>query len=118
MVTRTPTRCAPVATPTTGRAASGRSQRAPSSTGRARRGWSSSSTPAAGCRSCAPWWDHDTPVAPTSIQTGDDLASLHRELAANVPFHGAGPAGAGAAADRNVTLSVRAPVPLDRLAAH
>jgi len=62
--------------------------------------------------------DHDTPVAPTSIQTGDDLASLHRELAANVPFHGAGSAGAGAAADRNVTLSVRAPFPLDRLAAH
>ena len=33
--------------------------------------------------------DHDSPVAPRSLETVDDLASLHRELAANVPYGGA-----------------------------
>ncbi|MGO9188783.1 MAG: hypothetical protein ACLP8X_10020 [Streptosporangiaceae bacterium] len=31
--------------------------------------------------------DHDTPLAPSlSVETSDDLAALHRELAANVPW--------------------------------
>ena len=31
--------------------------------------------------------DHDTPVAPAlPLETSDDLAALHRELAANVPW--------------------------------
>jgi len=62
--------------------------------------------------------DHDTPVTPASIQTSDDLASLHRELAANVPFYGADSTTAGTATDRNVKLSVIPPFPLDRVAAH
>src|ERR1022692_2122431 len=37
--------------------------------------------------------DHDTPVAPRSLETIDGLASLHRELAANGPFGGAESAG-------------------------
>ena len=32
--------------------------------------------------------DHGAPLAPQSLETGDDLASLHRELALNVPFGG------------------------------
>src|SRR6202034_3743336 len=48
--------------------------------------------------------DHDTPVAPRSLETIDDLASLHRELAANVPFGGADSARSGVAADRNTEL--------------
>ena len=57
--------------------------------------------------------DHDTPVGPTSLETTDDLAALHRELAANVPWPVS--ALAGTAADRNTDLRVRAPFPLDRL---
>jgi metallophosphoesterase (TIGR03767 family) len=52
-----------------------------------------------------------------SPQTGAELASLHRELAANVPFAGAGSQLAGTAPDRNVELRVPAPFPLERLAA-
>jgi metallophosphoesterase (TIGR03767 family) len=60
--------------------------------------------------------DHDTPAVPASLETGDQLASLHRELAANVPFRGAGSAGAGTPGDRNVELRVVPPFPLTRLA--
>jgi metallophosphoesterase (TIGR03767 family) len=61
--------------------------------------------------------DHDTPALVTDTQTSAEIASLHRELAANVPFAGAGSGRAGTAADRNVDLRVRAPFPLDRLPA-
>ncbi len=60
--------------------------------------------------------DHDTPLSPLSLETVDDLASLHRELAANVPLLGADSGRAGGSADRNVDLRVRAPFPLRRLA--
>ena len=36
--------------------------------------------------------DHDSPLGPLSLETSDDLAALHRELAANMPFGGAGSA--------------------------
>jgi len=61
--------------------------------------------------------DHDTPVTPGALETSDDLASLHRELAANVPFGGAGSDLPGVAADRNVELRLAAPFPLDRVSA-
>jgi len=57
--------------------------------------------------------DHDTPVTPASLETGDDLAALHRELAANVPWDVA--AMAGATSDRNVELRITSPFPLKRL---
>jgi len=57
--------------------------------------------------------DHDTPVAPASLETTDDLAALHRELAANVPWDIS--AMAGAASDRNTELRVIAPFPLKHL---
>jgi metallophosphoesterase (TIGR03767 family) len=57
--------------------------------------------------------DHDTPVTPASLETSDDLAALHRELAANVPWDMA--AMAGAASDRNIELRVGAPFALERL---
>jgi metallophosphoesterase (TIGR03767 family) len=60
--------------------------------------------------------DHDTPLAPSSLATGADLAALHRELAANVPLGGAASALAGVPADRNVELRLRPPFPLHRLA--
>ena len=61
--------------------------------------------------------DHDTPAAPRSLETIDDLASLHRELAANMPMGGVHHSGgAGGATDRNVELRITAPFPLDRLA--
>jgi hypothetical protein len=59
--------------------------------------------------------DHDTPLRPQSLETGDDLAALHRELAANVPLGGAGSALAGAPPDRNVELRLRPPFPLRHL---
>ena len=43
-----------------------------------------------------------------------DLAALHRELAANVPWAGLESALAGEPADRNVVLPLRAPFPLPR----
>ncbi len=58
--------------------------------------------------------DYDTPVAAASLQTTDDLAALHRELAANVPWDVS--ALAGTAADRNTELRVPPPFPLKRLA--
>jgi metallophosphoesterase (TIGR03767 family) len=62
--------------------------------------------------------DHDTPAGPRSrsLDATDDLASLHRELAANVPLTGAHHStGAGTAADRNVELRIAAPFPLGRV---
>jgi metallophosphoesterase (TIGR03767 family) len=56
--------------------------------------------------------DHDTPVAAASLETTVGLASLHRELAANVPFRGARSGAAGTPADRNVELRVTPPFPL------
>ncbi len=57
--------------------------------------------------------DHDTPATPASVETVDDLAALHRELATNVPWDIT--AMAGAASDRNVELRVIPPFPLKRL---
>ncbi len=57
--------------------------------------------------------DHDTPTAPGKLETVDELASLHRELAANVPWDVA--ALAGAPGDRNVELRIIPPFPLGRL---
>jgi metallophosphoesterase (TIGR03767 family) len=57
--------------------------------------------------------DHDTPLVPAALETTDDLASLHRELAANVPWDTA--VMAGSASDRNTELRVIAPFPLRRL---
>jgi metallophosphoesterase (TIGR03767 family) len=59
--------------------------------------------------------DHDTPAVVTATQTSAEIASLHRELAANVPFGGADSGRAGTAADRNVDLRIKAPFRLDRL---
>jgi hypothetical protein len=60
--------------------------------------------------------DHDTPPAPSSLETSDDLAALHRELAANAPLDGADSDLAGAPPDRNVELRLRPPFPLRHLA--
>ena len=60
--------------------------------------------------------DHDTPAAPQSLETGDGLASLHRELAANVPFRGAHSGAAGTPSDRNVELRISPPFALRRVA--
>jgi metallophosphoesterase (TIGR03767 family) len=58
--------------------------------------------------------DHDTPPVPAARpQTRDDLASLHRELAANIPWGAA--TLAGDASDRNVELRIAPPFPLGRL---
>jgi len=57
--------------------------------------------------------DHDTPLAPLSLDTGAELASLHRELAMNVPPGMLGLA--GQRSDRNVELLLTPPFPLDRL---
>jgi hypothetical protein len=60
--------------------------------------------------------DHDTQPAPASLATGDDLAALHRELAANAPLADAASGLAGEPADRNVELRIRPPFPPHRLA--
>jgi metallophosphoesterase (TIGR03767 family) len=57
--------------------------------------------------------DHDTPLRPVSLDRTDDLAALHRELAANVPW--AVSVMAGAANDRNTELRLLPPFPLKRL---
>ena len=57
--------------------------------------------------------DHDTPVMAASLETSDDLAALHRELAANVPWDIS--AMASTASDRNTELRVIPPFPLKRL---
>jgi hypothetical protein len=64
--------------------------------------------------------DHDTPLAPRRVTpeplfSVDDLASLHRELAANIPFGGEHPGRTGAASDRNVELLISPPFPLSSL---
>jgi metallophosphoesterase (TIGR03767 family) len=64
--------------------------------------------------------DHDTalgplgPLAPGPLQATDDLAALHRELAANMPIIGADSARPGLAGDRNAELWLPPPFPLDR----
>jgi metallophosphoesterase (TIGR03767 family) len=59
--------------------------------------------------------DHDSPLAPAGLDTGADLAALHRELAANMPFAGADSARPGQPADRNAELRITPPFPLRRL---
>jgi metallophosphoesterase (TIGR03767 family) len=59
--------------------------------------------------------DHDTPLAPRSLDTSADLAALHRELAANAPAGRAVGSLAGTPADRNVELLLPPPFPLARL---
>ena len=54
------------------------------------------------------------PAWPT-LSSPDDLAALHRELAANIPFGGAHPGRTGTATDRNVELLISPPFPLSRL---
>jgi metallophosphoesterase (TIGR03767 family) len=61
--------------------------------------------------------DHDTAPEVTAVQTSAEIAALHRELAANVPFGGADSGRAGSPPDRNVDLRVPAPFPLGRLPA-
>lgn len=53
--------------------------------------------------------DHDTPVSPQSLSDAADLAALHRELAANMPFAGMDSTRPGTHADRNVELRIAAP---------
>jgi metallophosphoesterase (TIGR03767 family) len=60
--------------------------------------------------------DHDSPVRPEALAAGADLAALHRELAANMPFAGMDSSRPGTHADRNVELRVGAPFPLAGLA--
>jgi hypothetical protein len=59
--------------------------------------------------------DHDSPVGPANLADGQDLAALHRELAANMPFAGMESTRPGTHADRNVELRITAPFPLGRL---
>ncbi|HTZ93546.1 MAG TPA: TIGR03767 family metallophosphoesterase [Streptosporangiaceae bacterium] len=59
--------------------------------------------------------DHDSPLGPRSLESGRDLAALHRELAANMPFAGLESARPGTHADRNVELRMAAPFPLAQL---
>ena len=69
--------------------------------------------------------DHDTPLGPqvaagqsvvsAALFSPGDLAALHRELAANIPFGGTHPGRAGTATDRNVELLISPPFPLSRL---
>ena len=69
--------------------------------------------------------DHDAPLGPrmpaslsqaTAAQfSPGDLAALHRELAANIPFGGEHPGRTGAVTDRNVELLISPPFPLGRL---
>jgi metallophosphoesterase (TIGR03767 family) len=64
--------------------------------------------------------DHDTPLGPAApgpLQTTDDLAALHRELAANMPVIGADSARPGMTGDRNAELRLPPPFPLRRVAA-
>jgi hypothetical protein len=69
--------------------------------------------------------DHDTPLGPrvlaghspasAGLFSPGDLAALHRELAANIPFGGTHPGRTGTAIDRNVELLISPPFPLARL---
>jgi metallophosphoesterase (TIGR03767 family) len=60
--------------------------------------------------------DHDSHVGRQPAAVGADLAALHRELAANMPFAGMESTRPGTHADRNVELRVATPFPLRRLA--
>ena len=69
--------------------------------------------------------DHDAPLGPRALDgqslasaalyTPGDLAALHRELAANIPFGGTHPGRTGTATDRNVELLISPPFPLSSL---
>jgi metallophosphoesterase (TIGR03767 family) len=61
--------------------------------------------------------DHDTPAQVAAAASTAELASLHRELAANMPFAGTSGPGAGSPADRNVELRIAAPFRARRLPA-
>lgn len=58
--------------------------------------------------------DHDTPTGPRSLTDAADLAALHRELAANMPFAGMDSTRPGTHADRNVELRLATPFQLRR----
>ena len=53
--------------------------------------------------------------APAALFSPGDLAALHRELAANIPFGGEHPGRTGTVTDRNVELLISPPFPLGRL---
>jgi len=59
--------------------------------------------------------DHDTALGADDPRTSDEFASLHRELAANVPWAGFDSEKSGTPLDRNVELRLLAPFPLARL---
>ncbi len=59
--------------------------------------------------------DHDAMIDAGAGERSD-LAALHRELAANVPYAGFASGRAGSPLDRNVILPLRAPFPLASLA--
>jgi metallophosphoesterase (TIGR03767 family) len=64
--------------------------------------------------------DHDGAIVgsggwPERGWSGSELAGLHRELAANVPWAGWDSPLAGTSADRNVVLRLRAPFPMNRI---
>jgi len=61
-----------------------------------------------------PRWPR-TPDGPDLPAGSAHLASLHRELAANMPFGGVESGLAGTASDRNVALRLAAPFPLSRI---
>ena len=58
--------------------------------------------------------DHDGLADPGAVVTPQELAGLHRQLAANDPFAGMATPRSGTAADRNVVLTLPAPFPLPR----
>ena len=58
--------------------------------------------------------DHDSPMSPQSLTDAADLAALHRELAANMPFAGLDSTRPGTHADRNVELRIATPFRLGR----
>jgi metallophosphoesterase (TIGR03767 family) len=59
--------------------------------------------------------DHEGLVDPGEAETHDEIAGLHRQLAANDPLSGAASPRAGQPADRNVILALPAPFPLKQL---
>ncbi len=60
--------------------------------------------------------DHHAPPVPAEVASPDGLASLHRELAANIPLRGAHhTGGTGLPADRNTDLRLLPPFPLSQL---
>jgi hypothetical protein len=57
--------------------------------------------------------DHDSPLSPGRLDSADELAALHRELAANIPWDTS--VMVGAAADRNTELRIVPPFGLRNL---